>query len=258
MKIDSDCVSFLFMKKIHLYLIATVLIALASCNKSTETLGSKEIAEYAPYTVGKYISYQLDSLLYINFGTKDTTVSYQVKYYVDAQIKDNLGRDAFRIIRYIRKTADDAWRSDNTFMAVPTGRTLEFIENNQRFIKLAKPIKDDFSWKGNIYIDTYSFDSDVKYLDDWDYTYQNVDMPLSIGSYSFDSTLTVNQRDEVLNDPNNPEVYSEINTGIEKYAKGVGMIYKKFWHREYQPPTPGGTQGYSIGYGITLSIIDHN
>lgn len=66
---------------------------------------------------------------------------------VDALITDNLGRPAYRIIRYIRKTATDPWVSDNTFMAVPTDFAMEFIENNMRFFE------NEITAKGWIYLE---------------------------------------------------------------------------------------------------------
>ena len=90
-------------------------------------------------------------------------------------------------------------------MAVPTANSIEYVENNLRFLKLEIPIKQDFSWKGNSYIDTYSVNSDVKYLDDWDYIYDSIDVPLTINSLTIDSTIKVSERDEFLGqDPSNP------------------------------------------------------
>jgi len=126
---------------------------LSSCKK-TESYNSPSIADYNPLQTGKYITYQLDSLIYLSFGTRDTTVSYQVKYLTDSLITDNLGRPAYRIFRFIRKNENEPWRSDATFMSINTGNSLEFIENNLRYIKLQMPIKDNVSWKGNSFIDT--------------------------------------------------------------------------------------------------------
>ena len=142
-------------------------------------------------------------------------------------------------------------------MAVPTDFALEFIENNMRFLKLKGPIRDAFTWKGNSYIDTYSLNSNVKYLDDWEYTYENVNMSQTVGAFTLDSTLDVNQRDEIIGNPADPNSYSEINFSAEKYAKGVGLVYRNFLHKEYQPPTPG-RGGYRIGYGVKMTMIDHN
>ena len=245
------------MRKVSLLLIIVSAVIFNACNKSAGVLDLPAINDYYPLQVGKYVTYSLDSTVFINFGTKDTVIKYQVKHQVDGQITDNLGRPAYRIIRYLRKTPANAWTPDNTFMAVPTDFALEFIENNMRFLKLKGPIRDAFTWKGNSYIDTYSLNSNVKYLDDWDYTYENVNMSQTVGAFTLDSTLDVNQRDEIIGNPADPNSYSEINFSAEKYAKGVGLVYRNFLHKEYQPPTPG-RGGYRIGYGVKMTMIDHN
>lgn len=245
------------MKKVLLLLIIATALIFSSCKKSDEILDTATVSEYSPLQVGKYISYNLDSTVFINFGAKDTVIKYQVKHQVDALITDNLGRPAYRIIRYIRKTTANPWVPDNTFMAVPTAFALEFVENNMRFLKLKGPIKDGYSWKGNSYIDTYSLGSTVKYLDGWDYTYESTNIAQTIGTFTLDSTLQVAQRDEIIGNPSDANSYSETNFGEEKYAKGIGMVYRNFLHVEYQPPTPGRA-GYKQGYGVLMTMIDHN
>lgn len=233
----------------------TLLVLHTSCNK-TETLNTASLGEYYPLQSGKYQVYQLDSLVYLSFGTRDTTISYQVKYLTDQPFTDNLGRNAWRIFRFIRKDSTQPWTPDASFAAVNTGNTLEFVENNLRYLKLHAPLSLGFSWKGNRYIDTYSASSLLKYLDNWDYTYSEVDQPGSSGLLSFDSTLTVEQRDEIIGFPEDPNSYSEVNLSREKYAKGVGLIYRTFFHSEYQP----GNGGYFAdgSYGITLTLLEHN
>lgn len=245
------------MRKVFLLMIISSAVIFSACNKSPEDYKTAAVSEYYPLLVGKYVTYNLDSLVFINFGTKDTVISYQVKHEVDALITDNLGRPAYRIIRYIRKTPANAWAPDNTFMAVPTDFAVEFIENNLRFLKMKAPIRNGFNWKGNSYIDTYSLNSTLKYLDDWDYTYDSIDVKTTLGALTIDSTLKIAQRDETIGNPSDPNSYSEINYGAEKYAKGIGLIYRNFLHVEYQPPTPGHS-GYKQGYGVTMTMIDHN
>ncbi len=245
------------MRKVFFLLAVISAVIFTACTKDPEVFNTESISDYSPLLAGKYITYNLDSTVFINFGTKDTVISYQVKHEVDALITDNLGRPAYRIIRYKRKTAGNAWVADNTFMAVPTELSLEFIENNNRYIKLKLPIRDGYTWKGNSYIDTYSLNSEVKYLDDWDYTYDSLHLPATIGALTIDSTLKVDQRDEIIGNPSDPNSYSEINYGAEKYAKGIGLIYRNFLHIEYQPPTPG-RGGYRQGYGVRMTMIDHN
>lgn len=47
------------------------------------------------------------------------------------------------------------------------------------------------------------------------------------------------------------------NYSIEKYAKGIGMVYKELLMWEFQPNTTGGG-GNFFGFGVKLSMIDHN
>ena len=246
-------------KYFYLFVIVISGLILNSCAKQNEILNLIPLSDYYPLQVGKYITYNLDSTVFINFGQKDTIIKYQVKDAVDAQITDNIGRPAYRIIRSIRKNASQPWAGNNTFTVVPTFNTIEFIENNLRFQKLKLPIKKDYSWKGNSYIDTYSLYSDLKYLSDWDYTYDSVGSPLTIGSFQFANTLKVKQRDEFLGqDPKLTSTqYAEKNYSVEKYAKGIGLIFKEFMHWEYQGGQPG-RPSYFTGYGVKLTIIDHN
>ncbi len=241
---------------IGVFLLSSLLF---SCSRSTESFYNVSVDHYYPLQTGKYIVYRLDSLVYINFGKKDTTISYQVKYETDSLLTDNIGRPFYRIFRYIRKNASDSWIPDGTCMAANTGSKIEFTEDNLKFIKLAEPIRNTFSWKGNSFINATSINSELIYMQDWDYVYSNVDESSIVGNDTLQNTLTVNQRDETINDPDNQNIYSEVNFSKEKYAKDIGLIYRKFLHREYQP-NPNGVGGYVAegSYGVTYTLIDHN
>ena len=243
------------------YFIGLFFISLlfTSCKKEKGSLTSDPVSAYYPMEVGKYITYTLDSTVFVNFGQKDTIISYQAQDRVDALISDNLGRPAYRVIRFIRKDDTEDWVANNTFLVVPTEAAIEYVENNQRFLKLVLPVKQDFSWKGNAYIDTYSVDSEVKYLDDWDYIYDSVGVPLTFNSLMIDSTVKVSERDEFLGqDPSIPGTqFGERNYSVEKYGKGIGLIYREFLHWEYQGGQ-GSTPGYFNGYGVKMTITDHN
>ncbi|MEO6720234.1 MAG: hypothetical protein ABIN67_07695 [Ferruginibacter sp.] len=247
------------MKRSSLFTGIVCLLILSACKKDPETFVTASISDYAPLTVGKYITYRLDTFKYLPFSIRDTTVSYEVKHVVEGLINDNLGRPAYKIFRYIRKSPQQAWQPDNSFMVINTESSLEYIENNMRFLKLKLPIIDGYTWKGNSFIDTYSFNSDVKYLDDWDYVYDSLHLSRTIGTFNLDSTIRVDQRDEVIGNPADPNSYSEQNFGAEIYAKGIGLVYRRFLHTEFQPATPGNPSSYDDrSYGIILTMIDHN
>jgi hypothetical protein len=246
------------------FFVFTVLLAIlfAACKKETDTdfAINPSIADYAPYAVGKYITYQVDSFRYLPFSLTGITIRYQVKYMVDAEITDNLGRPAYRIYRFIRKSASDPWAQDNTFFAVNTGSRLEFSENNMRFIKLSIPIVNEFSWKGNSFINTTGAATEVRYLDDWDYVYDSVGTSITLAGTTLNDVIKIDQRDEIIGNPADPNAYSETNFGVEYYARGIGMVYRRFLHSEYQPPAGGGGSGYfsDATRGVTFVMIDHN
>ena len=240
--------------KLLLPAVLCVLI-FASCKKESEQLSIPQISDYAPLTAGKYITYNLDSLVYVGLSTTEEHHLYQVKYETADSFTDAAGRKAFRITRYIRSSSGGTFVPDNTFVAVNTGNTFEFTDNNLRFLKLALPIKEGGTWKGNGAIDVSSLGSDLQYLYDWDYTYVDVASSKHIGSFNLDNTVTVNQRDESFNLPVVVGVTNIASRDYsqEVYAKGIGMVYKNFLHFEYQ----SAFHGY-IGYGITLTMTDHN
>lgn len=245
------------MKNYFLLFVLAVAIILSSCNKSEE-FKTDAISEFAPLIIGRYITYNLDSLIFAsNTIPYDRVISYQVKQEVIALVKDNLGKPGYSIRRSIRSSDTDEWQADNTFFAINTSTGYEFTENNIRYLKLKQPIKNGATWKGNSYIDTYSANSNLKYLDGWDYSYDSLNTPLTLETIKIPSAVTVLERNEVLGDTTNHNTYSEINFSVSNYGRGIGLVYHRFLHQEYQPPTPG-TFGYKIGYGVTLTMIDHN
>ncbi len=131
-------------------------------------------------------------------------------------------------------------------------------DNNNRFIKLTEPVTEGQTWKGNSYIDARSDASTVPYLYNWDYTYQNVNMPYTVVTGTLDSTVTVLQQDNTFPAGDfDPNYYQQRNYSVEVYAKGVGLIYKDFLHWTWQTDPPPAH--YEDGsYGIRLSLIDHN
>ena len=242
------------------YLLPLLIIILffTSCKKESEILIPTTVNDYYPLEIGKYINYDLDSTLFLSFGTVRTIISYKAQDRVTDSIKDNLGRSSFRVNRYIRKDATLPWAYSTTFLVTNTGGSIELVENNLRFVKLAFPIKQDFTWKGNTFINTTSLEPDLRYLDNWDYTYDSINAPLNFNGITIDSTLKVMERDEFTGqDPSVPgTLYAEKNYSVEKYGIGIGLIYREFIHWVYQGKENG--RGYYEGYGIKLTMTGHN
>lgn len=253
-----------FAEKIKSFLWVPVLL-LAACSEKKIDLQSPAIASYFPLQAGKFIEYKLDSTVLTQFGRDTTVRSYKVRDAVEAKITDARGREGYRIIRYLRDAAETLpFTPAYTFMAVNSnGDWIEFIENNLRFMKLRFPVREGFEWKGNSFIETNTLNSDVRYLADWTYRYLDVNKPFTLNGKTYDSTITILQRDEVIPEgPFNPQFFKQYDYSIEIYAKNIGLIYKNFDHKVWQPPTPppDSRPGFweDGSFRIILSATNHN
>lgn len=237
---------------------AFIILLLVSCKKENTSFTTTSVNAYFPLQVGKLIIYDLDSTVFTNFNQTETVRHYQAQYKVQDSTTDNLGREGYTIYRYLRSDSTQDWTMDNVFTVFPTDNLVECIQDNLRFIKLAAPVDNGFSWKGNSYLAFDPYRSYVfanpAFMEDWEYTYDDVNKPLTVGTQTFDSTVTVLEVADSTGDPKVPGTeYAEKTFSIEKYAKGVGLIYKDFIHWEYQ-----AIDHTYKGFGERLSIIDHN
>ena len=136
------------MKKFLGYtLILSTAIILYSCNKKDTSLNPTQLIEYMPLQPGKYIHYRLDSMRFIDFGQRDTVVSYDAKDVIDGEVTDNLGRQTFRVVRYLRdlsSTNDEDYVAKLTYFVTPTRESIEVQEENLKFQKLRLPVPASF------------------------------------------------------------------------------------------------------------------
>lgn len=247
------------MKKITLLTLtaAALILTITACKKS-ETPNYPEATEYYPMAVGKYITYKMDSTNYIGYTVTPTITTYYVKDVVEAIITDNLNRKSYRVVRYIKDSLNEiAWRNNNTFMVTPLDKSIEYVENNLRFIRVQSPINDGFQWPGTSHIAGNGGNPAVQFYSGWNYHYENIGKPFTVFTTNVANTITINQADDTGGFPGDPAAYSDKNYGVEVFGKGIGLIYKEFLHWSYQPPS-GATPGYRAGYGVKLGMIDHN
>lgn len=243
-------------------IFALASLITASCNKETLSLDTEKINDYYPLRIGKYITYKLDSTVYVNLGTQKLVRSYIVQDRIDSVITDNLGRPSFKVKRMVRDTKDTTrWNIMTAYLVTydSTKKRLELVQDNQRYLKMLEPIRKGFSWNAHVYINTTSF-PDLQYLDQWKYEYIDVKSPQKIGSLNLNETVTVLQNNDTLGNPSNKNFYFEINSAREIYAKNIGLVYKEFLHEAWQPPNANSNSGYfeSNSYGIKLTVLNHN
>jgi hypothetical protein len=258
--------------KIRLRIVLCTALALgvtiSSCKKTLRPPGSPATDYFIRLQVGKYITYRMDSLNFYYYGQNDTITSYLAKDSVEKQTVDNTGATVWLVTRYLSDTTGSSWVPSMTYVVSPSLSAIDVTENNLRFVKLAFPMYLGFSWTGNSFLPyapyqdffTYSDYNNLS-LSGWNYIYQQVNQPFTVANGTrFDSASTVVQIADSSNVPITlPTVFATITYWSETFAKNVGMIYRRTEMWEYQPPNPDGSQGgYKIGFGLTMSVVDHN
>ena len=151
-----------------------------------------------------------------------------------------------------------------TYHVIPSGENIELNEGNFRYIKLVSPVSNGRTWRGNGYLPNnpykglYDFSFDVNiFTQDWEFTYQDVGATASYNNKDYDSTLTIVQIADSINMPITAGTPASKTYWVEQYAKNVGLVYKEVEMWEYQPQA-GQTQSYRQGFGLKMTIIDHN
>ncbi len=249
----------------RLILFIFISLSVLSCTDKKEELETGQINDYFILTPGKYITYRLDSLVFTNFGRTIETHRYQVKDQVDALITDNLGRPSYRVFRYLRDSLGiTSWQPSGTYLVTALSDQIEVVEDNLRTIKMHMPVRDNFTWKGNRYYPNepyypqYPFNNDIS-IQDWDFFYDGGPTTFTYRGNTYNDVYTVEQINDASNVPiTSPTSYATRSRAVEKYAKGIGLVYREYELWDYQPNTglPGGP--YYTGFGIKKWMIDHN
>lgn len=171
--------------------------------------------DYFPNTVGHYVIYQCDSIIYNPYKkTKPQfdTFLYQIKEVIDSIYPNNSGQPTQRIVRYRRTDSTIPWSNILIPEKVWTGNllTTEALrqEDNEVYTKLVFPMSLNESWNGNA----------MNTIGNWNYQYTTLNVPATINGTRFDSTLTVSQQKD--------STFISYQYYFEQYATGIGLIYK--------------------------------
>jgi hypothetical protein len=226
----------------------------SSCKKETDTNYSNDsVAAYYPMRIGKFITYSVDSTVWNDFDCSKIVRHYQMRYTFADTFSDASGRLSYRVETAIRTQDTVPWNSGMVLYYTPTASSLESVEANLRYIKLASPLANGTTWDGNSMISTN--DADLGYFGNWSYTYANVGAPYDQDSIYFDHTVTVNEVNETTNDPETlPAAYADRTFSKEVYQYNLGMVYREMTHWIYDPNVSSCRKGASV----VMRAIDHN
>lgn len=206
----------------------------SSCKKQVEE--PPDIGyDYYPGKVGSYIIYDVDSVSYRKIQLDTVTFKFQIKEKIDTLFYDNENRPTLKIIRY-RKDYDSlipysqmSWNVQDVWVANVNNSSVQIVEENVRYTKLIFPVRKNAIWNGNAH----------NTIGEWEYKYTEIDQAGNVGGIAFSKTLKVSQKNFV----------SAINKQLyfERYAKGVGMIYRIIEDYDYQDAGGIANPGHIYG-----------
>ncbi len=239
-------------------------VLLFSCAEKKEIFETERVADYMPLVIGKSITYRLDSTIFAKSGTVIEVHKYQVKHTITGETTDNNGRKTFIIQRQLNnETASGNWVQNGTYFITPYDNKIEVVDNTMRVVTLQAPLKQDFSWKGNSQLPfaPYGplFDMSTGYdMNTWSFVYSAFGNETLEGQ-TYNNVWTVEQHNETMNIPPTPETgIGTKEVSVEKYAKGIGLVYKDFQLYEYQGAGgSGNTSAHYTGFGITMWMVGH-
>ncbi|NQX99085.1 MAG: hypothetical protein HRT73_14590 [Flavobacteriales bacterium] len=222
------------MRKSVLLLLSSILI-LFSCSKEEEIIVPEIAYDYAGLVVGKFVIYDVDSITHDDFNSTIDTVSYQIREVVDSKFTDLEGEEAFKIIRYRRDSDTLNWNLIDVWNSKITATNFQKTEENIKYVKLIFPVKEDGTWDGN----SMNNGGEVTY------EFTIVDQAETIGANSLESVLTVVQFDS-------PDKLIHPQLFEEKYARGIGMVYKKSLDL-----IRGNLSAPFNGYDVTMTLSSY-
>jgi hypothetical protein len=228
--------------KIKLPFMLICLALLAGCKDDDSNTGTPTglIYSYAPSNIGHELVYDVSLITKDEFtGAKDTSI-YQMKEVIESTFIDAQGRPTQRLERYTRPTVNDPWVIDQVWTSNLTSNHYERKDDNTIYVKLVFPVGNNVTWNGNVY----------NTLDPMIYEYRDLHLPMTLGSLSFDSTLTVLQVDE--------DNFIETIFSKEQFATNVGLIYREnnYIKKDYTIPNQPGIKAQSLYKQTLISFVN--
>ncbi len=253
----------------HAYWVALMLLLFACNGRHTiqpEPLDADQFA-YFPLEIGKYVAYQVDSVVYdfaAGGGTVQDSSRTFAKEIVSDTLRGNLGELQYVIERYERADASSTWVFKTASIASRSVTEAIRTEDNWRFLKLVFPLDRRSAWDGNLWIDE-SREIEIagermRPFTNWAYEVDSVDVQALVGQFSFDSTLLVTEADD--------SNVIERRLSRVRYAKHIGMVWREQWILDSQycnqtpPPADCETRPWEQkaekGFILRQTVISFN
>lgn len=191
--------------RIRLFILGLVIFGF-SCNKEIiEPADTLRVEDYFPLDSGMYWIYDVQKIeIDAPIGKFDTS-NFELKMLIKNYDEDN---ERYEFWRYSRVDSTLPWVNYDIVTVSIDQLTIQWVENNLRYVKLTNPIAENKIWDGNIY----------NILSTWNYFYSNFGSSFENEYLVVSDVIKVNQRD-VSN-------FLQSEKAWELYGKNVGLIFK--------------------------------
>lgn len=199
------------MKRTVYPLLFLALVLVQSCSNDDDAPAKPAINygyDYYPDSIGLTRIYDVDSIVLRENSSKTDTFIYQIKEVYKEDYIDNEGERNVLVERYYRINENADWVLARVFIVKRTVTEGQEMYNNVRILKLAFPVKVGSAWNGNRYNGGEEQEYKITKLEE---TAEPFIIPVDV--------ITVLQRDD--------KNFIEKKYDEEKYARGVGMIFKE-------------------------------
>lgn len=215
-----------FVSRFLCFFLPVLGLVMACDQQQTEDFAIDYGYDYFPLAIGAANIYQVDSIVYnpvIGGIQADSTSVYLREVIVDSLL-DESGNTWYRMERYQRYSDTLPWQIAQVLMLSRNKSEAIRTEDNLRFIKLRFPIELNESWDGNAAFDA-SRDfavagENMAVFKNWNYQVLETDGVYQEGVLLLNEVLTVQNADD--------ENLIERRFAIERYAKGVGLVYREW------------------------------
>jgi len=257
----------LFKSVLSVVVISGILLLVNACKEEhniDNITPDNSTSQYFPQEIGKYRIYQIDSTIYTSGENQQnlrTNVSIRFKEVVTDTFRDLTGKLAYRVETYILKSDTSEWAFNRVWTSQIDGNQAIATEDNIKQLKLVIPFKKNTTWDPLLYVDPdIELFSGFKVYSGWgESTVLSVDQPEKVGGIDYPEVSTISVVDDEY------EVIISRRYVQEKYAKGIGLIYK---YAEILDAICDGTSPDCFdrpwedragkGYIVTMTLIEHN
>ena len=243
--------------KYTLMLISLVAILFVGCGDDEFKVVQEDLKqEYFPLEIGKFRSYQLDSIIFDPSlqGTDIDTISHLIREEVVDTTSDAEGEGVYIVHRSF--WINGQWVVRDVLQAKKTQRSAELVDNNLRFVKMNFPPKINETWNANQYFDPLTIvviaGETLEFYKLWESRVLDAGMSQTIAGVEFDQILHIQLAES--------ENLIELRRGFEKYAFGIGLVEREVWVLDTQKINDAvpWTEKAQKGAIIRQVIIDYN